>query len=120
MIACHCPTMYRRRSSLFRCTYTVTATATPLTTEPFVRRAFVSPTLRKLANTRETPVRSPHSKMPVNEDLYRFTSARFVFNLDFEKSQRYARYDVDQLALLVAAAVIDFHIFIRKDGARFG
>ena len=43
--------------------------------------------------------------MPENEDFYRFTRARFVYNEDYEKSQRYVRYDVNQLARLAAAAV---------------
>ncbi len=84
------------------------AKATPPTTttpKPLVHRAFFSPTLGKLANTREAPVRTLQSKMPENEDFYRFTRARFVCNEDYEMSQRYVRYDVNQLARLAAAAV---------------
>ena len=69
-----------------------------------MRREFCSPALGKLA-TKETPVGSRQSKMPENENFYRFTRARFVYNEDYEKSQRYVRYDVNQLARLAAAAV---------------
>lgn len=108
MIACHHPTIFRRCISLFQYPYSCIAKATPPTTitpKPLVRRKFCSPALGKLANKKETPVGSRQSKMPENEDFYRFTRARFVCNEDYEKSQRYVRYDVNQLARLAAAAV---------------
>ncbi|KAL9103362.1 MAG: hypothetical protein Q9163_001574 [Psora crenata] len=43
--------------------------------------------------------------MPENKELYRFTRARFVCNEEYETSQRYVRYDVNQLARLAAEAV---------------
>jgi len=43
--------------------------------------------------------------MPENENFHRFTRARFVCNEEYELSQRYVRYNVDQLAHLAATAV---------------
>ena len=61
--------------------------------------------LKTSPTERETPVRCLSSKMPRNVDFYRFTRARFVCNENHEMSQRYVRYNVDQLARLAAAAV---------------
>ena len=107
MIACHYSNNYGRCSSFLRYPYCFIAKNTPprRSLKPLVHRAFFSPALGKLATIGETPVRSLQSKMSENEDFYRFTRARFVCNEDYEMSQRYIRYDVNQLARLAASAV---------------
>lgn len=106
MIACH-PSMHQSCGSLLRYPYSFVAKATPpiITPKPLLHRAFCSSARENLANTRETPVRCTQPKMPKNEDFYRFTRARFVCNEIHEMSQRYVRYNIDQLARLAAAAV---------------
>lgn len=108
MIARHHTYIYRGRCSLIQHPYSSVSKATsPLTTllTPLVHRAFFTPALGKLINTRETPGHGDQPKMPEDEDFYRFTRARFVWDEDYEMSQRYVRYNVNQLAQLAAAAV---------------
>ena len=72
-----------------------------------------SPSMRQASHSlapkecsKSQPISRPYRRDDChNEDYFRFTRGRFVADEQYEMSQRYVRFDLDELARLAAEAV---------------
>ena len=73
-------------------------------TEDSIARALVTPQTQRASNTMSSK-KCLSPEWTSNEDYFRFTRGRFIYNEKHELSQRYVRFNVQELARIAAEAV---------------